>query len=247
MVIEIEVPKTHTCIARCKGGKTETGDLFDYQGPYDCRISSVILQGNKRCVFGCLGQGHCASVCPEGAIIISANRLPVIDPGKCKACGTCIKECPRQVLELIPRTHLVYLACRSLDRGEPVKNVCTVGCDACGTCVQVCPYQDAIRMLDNLPVMDFTKCTSCGICHKKCPTTSLIDRAPARPHAIISSQCDGCGECLKVCQFEAIKGEAGKRHNIIKENCNGCGRCFEVCPIKVITMMGALGYANKNG
>ncbi|GAI57575.1 unnamed protein product, partial [marine sediment metagenome] len=54
---------------------------------------------------------------------------------------------------------------------------------------------------------------------------------------------DGCAECVKVCQFKAIEGEPGKRHGVIKDKCIGCGRCFEVCPIKVITMAGALGYA----
>jgi ferredoxin len=154
-----------------------------------------------------------------------------------------VKECPKQVLELIPRSQLVYIACKSLDKGKAVKNVCKVGCIGCNMCVKVCPYEGAIAMDGSLPVMNYEKCTSCGICYNKCPTKSFIDRAPARPHATISQQCDGCSECVKVCLFKAIDGEPGKKHVVVKDKCIGCGRCFEVCPIKVITMIGALGYA----
>jgi len=233
------------CILRCKGGKDKVAELFEYRGPVDCRMSRILFNGNKNCVYGCLGGGHCAAICPSGAITMSENRLPVIDAGKCTACGTCINECPRQVLELVLRTQLVYLACKSLDKGKAVLSVCRVGCVSCTLCIKVCPYEDAIAMNGNLPEIDYDKCTSCGICYNKCPTNSFIDRAKARPYAIISTQCNGCGDCFKVCQFKAIQGERDKRHIVIKNNCTGCGRCYEVCPIKVITMAGALGYAES--
>jgi electron transport complex protein RnfB len=137
----------------------------------------------------------------------------------------------------------VYLACKTKDKGKAVKEVCRVGCIGCTLCVKVCPYEGAIIMDGNLPKMDYTKCVSCGICFNKCPTKSFVDRAKGRPYAIITPKCDGCQECVKVCQFKAIEGEPGKRHSVIKDKCVGCGRCFEVCPIKVITMAGALGYA----
>ncbi|KPJ68664.1 hypothetical protein AMJ44_05880 [candidate division WOR-1 bacterium DG_54_3] len=226
--VEVEETEPKVCVLRCKG---------------DCRSNYILLGGNKACVYGCLGGGHCVTVCPFGAIKMGSNHLPLIDPNKCTACGICVKECPRQVLELIPRTQLVYLACKSLAKGKAVKNVCTVGCIGCTICVKACPYEGAIAMEGNLPKMDYEKCTSCGICYNKCPTKSFVDRAKARPYATISQQCDGCGECVKVCQFKAIEGEPGKKHVVIKDKCIGCGRCFEVCPIKAITMIGALGYA----
>ena len=241
--VEVEESEPRVCVLRCKGGRAEAVERYEYVGPGDCRSNYILLGGNKACVYGCLGGGHCVTVCPFGAIEMGPNHLPVIDPSKCTACGICVKECPRQVLELIPRSQLVYLACKSLDKGKAVKNVCKVGCIGCTMCVKVCPYEDAIAMEGSLPIMDYRKCTSCGICYNKCPTKSFVDRAKARPYATISQQCDGCGECVKVCQFKAIEGEPGKKHVVIKDNCVGCGRCFEVCPIKVITMIGALGYA----
>lgn len=240
--VEVEETEPQVCVLRCRGGWNEAVEKFEYVGPGDCRSNYILLGGNKACEYGCLGGGHCVTVCPFGAIKMGQNHLPIIDPGKCTACGICVKECPRQVLELIPRSQLIYLACKTQDKGKAVKNVCKVGCIGCTLCVKVCPHDGAIAMDGNLPVMDYEKCVSCGICFNKCPTKSFIDRARARPYAIISSQCDGCGECVKVCQFKAIEGEPGKKHGVIKDKCIGCGRCFEVCPIKVITMAGALGY-----
>lgn len=241
--VEVEETEPMVCVLRCKGGKDEAVERYEYHGPGDCRSNYVLLGGNKACLYGCLGGGHCVTVCPFNAIKMGPNHLPIIDPNKCTACGICVKECPRQVLELIPRSQLVYLACKSLDKGKAVKDVCKVGCIGCTLCVKVCPYEGAIKMDGNIPIMNYAKCTSCGICYNKCPTKSFIDRVKARPYAIISGQCNGCGECVKVCEFKAIEGEPGKKHKVLEEKCVGCGRCFEVCPIKVITMAGALGYA----
>ena len=240
--VEVEDEEPKVCVLRCRGGSGTAVERFKYIGPGDCRSNYILLGGNKACEYGCLGGGHCIIVCPFGAIKMGASELPIIDSKKCTACGICVRECPRQVLELIPRSQLVYLACKTKDKGKAVKKVCKVGCISCTLCVKVCPHDGAIAMDGNIPKIDYKKCVSCGICFNKCPTKSFVDRAKARPYAIISSQCDGCGECVKVCQFKTIEGEPDKRHSIIKDKCIGCGRCFEVCPIKVITMAGALGY-----
>jgi|UniRef100_A0A7V3RI80 ferredoxin len=230
----------YICVLRCKGG-TNASDLFIYNGPEDCWLNYTLFQGNKACIYGCLGDGNCARVCPKRAIHINNDHLPVIDPNLCDGCGICVKECPRNVLELISRSQLVYLACKSLDIEQEVKGYCRSGCTGCGICRDVCPY-GAIRIENNLPIIDYNRCNSCGICVKKCPRNCFVDRARARPYGIISLKCNGCGECVKVCQFNAISGKPNQRHIIDKEVCIGCGRCFEVCPIRAITMAGALGY-----
>ena len=119
----------------------------------DCRQAYILHGGNKSCVFGCVGFGHCAMVCPFGAIKIGENHLPIINEKKCNGCGICVKECPKKTLRLIPRTKLVHLACVSRDKGSAVKDICTVGCFACNICVKVCPY-NALKMENNLPMMD---------------------------------------------------------------------------------------------
>jgi Pyruvate/2-oxoacid:ferredoxin oxidoreductase delta subunit len=50
-----------------------------------------------------------------------------------------------------------------------VRDVCSRGCIGCGLCAKLCPSQ-AIKMENNLPVIDYSLCTGCLTCAKKCPT-----------------------------------------------------------------------------
>jgi len=231
-------------VLRCKGTLSEAPALFENLGPTDCRQQYILFGGNKACSFGCLGGFHCVGVCPNQAIHKGSAGLPEIDIAKCLGCGKCVKECPRRVLELIARSPLIYLACNNRT-GVMIKEVCSVGCTACAVCVEECPHAGAIAIAENHARINYLKCTSCGICYQKCPPNSFLDRARTRPYALISLQCDGCGDCKRLCQFDAIQGKMGKRHQVLKEKCIGCGRCFEVCPIRVITMVGALGYTQS--
>ncbi|MBQ9734821.1 MAG: 4Fe-4S binding protein, partial [Clostridia bacterium] len=52
--------------------------------------------------------------------------------------------------------------------GKDVINACTVGCIGCGLCAKNCP-ENAITMVDNLPVIDYDKCSGCKTCVAKCP------------------------------------------------------------------------------
>ena len=47
-------------------------------------------------------------------------------------------------------------------------------CIRCGLCEKNCP-SDAIHVIDNVAVIDYTKCTSCGTCVAKCPRKVLLD------------------------------------------------------------------------
>ncbi|MBM3315759.1 4Fe-4S dicluster domain-containing protein [candidate division WOR-3 bacterium] len=226
----------------CRGGRAEAAQRFQYKGAQDCRQAALLLGGPKACIYGCVGLGHCVSVCPFSAISIGDSGLPVIDEKKCTGCGRCVRECPKSVLRLIPRAKLVYLACASHDKGRAVKDVCRVGCIGCGLCAKSCPT-GALKMEANLPVMDFGRCIDCGICVHKCPTKSFRDRAPGRPMASISPRCNGCAECVKVCQFKAIQGEPGQQHKVLTDRCIGCGQCVLVCQPRAIDMIGALGHS----
>lgn len=242
--VEAKPQKPQVAALICQGGVGIATEKFEYDGITDCRSAYIFHGGNKGCIFGCVGLGHCAKMCPFGAIRMGGDRLPIIDPDKCTGCEICVKECPKGVLTLIPKDKLVYLACVSQDKGKDVKSVCKLGCIGCNICVKVCPY-DALKMEGTLPVMDFEKCTDCGICVYKCPTKSFIDLAPSRPCALITPACNGCGECIKVCQFKAIEGEPEKRHTVIRDKCMGCGECVKVCEPNAITMAGALAYQKE--
>jgi Na+-translocating ferredoxin:NAD+ oxidoreductase RNF subunit RnfB len=158
-------------VLHCNGGR-KVKERFLYQGIKDCVAASLSLGGQKECSFGCLGFGTCVPVCPFDAINMSQDDLPVVDKNKCKACNKCVLACPKKLFTLIPVTNNVYVACSSHDSGKDTKAACPVGCIACKLCEKACKF-DAIHVLDNLAVIDYTKCTSCGECVKVCPMKTI--------------------------------------------------------------------------
>ena len=48
-------------------------------------------------------------------------------------------------------------------------------------------------------------------------------------------QCFGCGNCQRVCRFDAIEQETDYFH-VIPLNCEGCGYCSYICPVDAIVM-----------
>jgi len=159
----------------CNGGSARVKDKYTYRGIADCITANLVMGGQKQCVFGCLGFGTCAKVCPFDAIHMSEEGLPVVDKDKCRACNKCVEACPKKLFTLIPETHSVYVACSSHDIGKDTRAVCPVGCIACRKCEQACPY-DAIHVIDNLAVIDYAKCTSCKECVKVCPMKTILVR-----------------------------------------------------------------------
>lgn len=155
----------------CNGG-IRVRNKYNYNGIKDCVAANLVLGGQKECVFGCLGFGTCAAVCPFDAIKMSDEGLPVVDKDKCKACNKCVIACPKKLFSLISVNQPVYVACSSHDPGKETKAVCSVGCIACGLCVKACKF-DAIHVIDNLAVIDYHKCTSCGECVKVCPMKTI--------------------------------------------------------------------------
>jgi len=42
--------------------------------------------------------------------------------------------------------------------------------------------------------------------------------------------CVGCGNCVKVCGYNAIEMKENDIAKINMDNCDGCGLCVQVCP-----------------
>jgi len=51
---------------------------------------------------------------------------------------------------------------------------------------------------------------------------------------ILADKCDGCGQCLEACPYEAI--EVVESLARFKENCNWCGKCREACTFEAIVV-----------
>ncbi|MFH0762616.1 MAG: RnfABCDGE type electron transport complex subunit B [Candidatus Omnitrophota bacterium] len=162
-------------VLHCNGGNSRVKDKFDYRGPKECIAANLLMQGPKECVYGCIGFGTCARVCPFGAITMNQECLPVVDMDKCKACNKCVLACPKKLFTLLPVKHNVFIACNCPDSARDTKAVCPVGCIACRLCEKACKHE-AIHVIDNLAVIDYNKCTSCGDCVRACPVKCIVFR-----------------------------------------------------------------------
>ena len=101
----------------CQGGMSKSIRRFKYEGIADCKAAILASGGDKGCIYGCLGYGTCFRACPFGAITMSDDSLPIIDPSKCTACGKCAQACPVKVIEILPMTKGGYTGLR---HGEAV-------------------------------------------------------------------------------------------------------------------------------
>jgi Na+-translocating ferredoxin:NAD+ oxidoreductase RNF subunit RnfB len=157
------------CLGDCDVAKTKA----TYHGVPDCKAALMFGGGPTSCGFGCIGLGNCARVCPVDAIVMNEKGLPEIDIDTCISCGKCKNTCPRQVIELVNVKTMHHVRCKSRDKGKQVREVCERGCIACNLCVKNCPV-DAIRMENNVAIIDAYKCTNCGTCVEVCPRDTII-------------------------------------------------------------------------
>lgn len=173
--IEYE-PKTKTIATLLCNGGSNAKDKFGYHGIKTCKAASLVFSGYKACVFGCLGFGDCADVCPFDAIKIDERNLPGVDPKRCTACGNCVKACPKKLFVLTPLENNYYVKCSSTDPGGALAKVCKSGCIACRKCEKACPIS-AIKVESNLSRIDYAKCQNIGKCFEACPTKVIVKRS----------------------------------------------------------------------
>ncbi|MCA9544686.1 MAG: RnfABCDGE type electron transport complex subunit B [Myxococcales bacterium] len=138
----------------CAGDKGHAFQMAAYEGFESCRAASMVSAGGKACSWGCLGLADCQSACTFGAITMSPEGLPVVDPAKCTACGDCIDACPRDLITLVPVRQPLIVQCSAPLTGEDARMICRVACDACGRCVNDA-RPGLIQMRNGLPVIDY--------------------------------------------------------------------------------------------
>lgn len=167
-----------TAVLKCNGTPEHRKKTSIYEGVGMCRIQHNLYSGDTDCPYGCIGMGDCVVACKFDALAMDAfTNLPVVDEDNCVACGACVRECPRNLLELrekAPKYRKIYVACSSCDKGGPAKRACAVACIGCGKCVKVCKYE-AITMENNLAYIDSAKCKLCRKCVEECPTNAIIE------------------------------------------------------------------------
>ena len=158
---------------KCSGTCDKAGIKANYYGISDCKRAAAIPgRGDKACSFGCMGFGSCVAACKFDAIHVE-HGVAVVDKEKCVACGKCAEECPNGLIELVPYDAKWAVACSNKEKGAPVVKNCSVSCIACKMCEKVCE-SGAVKVIDNLAVIDRTLCTGCGKCKAACKRGVII-------------------------------------------------------------------------
>lgn len=175
---EAPVVDPEVAVLLCNGSPDVRPHTSRYDGAMDCRISASLFIGETDCSYGCMGYGDCVRACQFDAMYIDrTTQLPVIIDDKCKACGACVRACPRNLIELrkkAKKDRKIYVACSNCDKGGPARRACKVACIGCNKCQKVCEY-DAITIENNLAYIDAAKCKLCRKCVTECPTNAILE------------------------------------------------------------------------
>jgi electron transport complex protein RnfB len=139
---------------RCARNDGEVQKKHSYVGFDTCQAATIAFGGPYECNFACVGYGDCEVACPFDAIHMKDN-MPVIDPEACTGCGVCVKTCPKQVLQLLPKDAVAYVPCSNHDTGKAVTNVCKAGCVHCMACTR--KAKDVVNMVKDRIEIDYDK------------------------------------------------------------------------------------------
>ena len=159
-------------VVQCQGNSEHCKPSYEYKGIQTCAAAAALYGGPKTCSFACVGLGDCTKVCKFDAIHI-VDGVAKVDKDKCTGCGACANICPKHVIMIDaggPRKPVVM--CSNQDKGPVAMKACTTSCIACGMCERTCKF-DAIHVVNNVAVIDYTKCKGCTMCAKACPRNAI--------------------------------------------------------------------------
>ena len=156
----------------CKGNCNVTNEVMTRDRLKTCKEASMFYGGGWACTFGCMGLGDCEAACDFNAIKVF-NGVAVVDRENCVGCKACANACPKHIIDMVPKSKLVYVACNSKDKGAVTRKKCSSGCIGCMKCQKTCKFE-AISVENGLAKVDYEKCKNCGLCVKECPTGAII-------------------------------------------------------------------------
>jgi Fe-S-cluster-containing hydrogenase component 2 len=129
-------------------------------------------------------------------------------------------------------------------------SVCDAGCSECSSakvivtgncrgcfsrrCMYKCP-KGAISVVNQVSVIDYSKCVNCGQCVGVCPYNAIVKTTVP---------------CENACPTGAIHKDEDGHTQIKPEKCISCGNCFSKCPFSAVmerSQMLDVMKALKNG
>ena len=172
-IMGMEAPSGEKMVAHviCNGGEAAVKQ-FDYVGIQDCLAATKVAGAPLACAFGCLGYGSCVKACQFDAIHIGDKGVAEVDKEKCTDCGACREACPRKLIVEVPYKQKVFVNCANKEKGAAAMKVCANACIGCGLCEKTCKF-DAIHVVNNVAVIDYSKCRNCTMCAKACPKNAI--------------------------------------------------------------------------
>ncbi|MBR5497676.1 MAG: RnfABCDGE type electron transport complex subunit B [Clostridia bacterium] len=169
--VECEAAESGVAFVACNGSCNATTKKAEYDGIESCAAAGMLFGGPSSCIYGCIGCGDCASVCPADAICI-VDSLAHVDPRKCIGCSLCVKTCPKHIISIIPKNASTAVMCSNEEKGAVARKNCKNACIGCKKCQLNCP-EKAITVTNNVAKIDYSKCSGCGVCADVCPTKCI--------------------------------------------------------------------------
>ncbi len=122
-----------------------------------------------------IDKGFAREVCVEEALEISkkaseAGLVHFTDNAienvqqNCNCCGCSCWNLGRIKRRMIPRDEIIATYF--------IRETLSDNCVGCGNCIEICPV-DAIKLVDNIAVIDTDWCIGCGVCASKCPNNAI--------------------------------------------------------------------------
>ncbi len=173
MGVDAVVGERMVARVRCQGTPGNVSMRYDYDGPRSCRAAAGLAGGPKACSFACLGYGDCLSACNFGALSLR-DGVAYANDDYCTGCGACIKECPRDIIALVPKNRTVVVLCRNTEIGRVARLQCKAACVGCKRCEKACP-SDSIRVENGVAIINPDSCTRCGACVEVCPDKCIFN------------------------------------------------------------------------
>ena len=105
-------------------------------------------------------------------VVFHVAGIAHVNASRCIGCGLCASVCPKNVISMVPHNTGTVMMCNSKDKGAEARKACKNACISCTKCEKTCP-NGAIKVENNLAVINYEKCTNCGTCVAGCPTGCL--------------------------------------------------------------------------